>query len=203
MTDPVVWGILGTATIARKCVIPAIQKSRNGQVLALATRTPAAAEEVVATNRIEHVYDTYNALLTNPDIDAVYIPLPNHMHHPCWQTCAVRKAAGLQRRRSKRNGSGSRKKASGFDGSLHVSLPPAKPSNPKNGDRRFDRHTPLDARGFLLFDVGGYFKDQRQCAPETGVRWRSTARCGLLLRQHSAMDVRPGAARGSSSGGLP
>lgn len=91
MAETVKWGILGNAAIARKCVIPAIQASGNGQVLALATRTPAAAEEVVSRNRIKHVYDRYDALLANPDIDAVYIPLPNHLHHP-WTLSAL--AAG-------------------------------------------------------------------------------------------------------------
>jgi len=91
MAEAVQWGVLGNAAIARKCVIPAIQKSGNGKVLALATRTPAAAQEVVTQNHIEHVYDTYDALLANPDIGAVYIPLPNHLHHP-WTLKAL--AAG-------------------------------------------------------------------------------------------------------------
>jgi len=82
MANRINWGVLGNATIARKCVIPAIQKSRNGRIRALATRSPAAAREVVAGNKILQVYDNYEALLADPEIDAVYIPLPNHMHHP-------------------------------------------------------------------------------------------------------------------------
>jgi predicted dehydrogenase len=82
MVDRIKWGILGNATIARKCVIPAIRKSRNGLVQALATRSPAAAEEVVAQNKIRQVYDNYNAVIADPAVDAVYIPLPNHLHHP-------------------------------------------------------------------------------------------------------------------------
>jgi len=82
MANRINWGVLGNATIARKCVIPAIQKSRNGRIHALATRSPANAREVVAGNKIPHVYDNYEALLADPQIDAVYIPLPNHMHHP-------------------------------------------------------------------------------------------------------------------------
>jgi xylose dehydrogenase (NAD/NADP) len=82
MTNRVSWGILGNATIARKCVIGAIQKSRNGWVHALATRSPADASEVVAKNGIRTVYDGYNAVLADPAVDAVYIPLPNHMHLP-------------------------------------------------------------------------------------------------------------------------
>jgi len=82
MTDRIRWGILGNATIARKCVIGAIQKSRNGRVHALATRTPADALELVAKNGICNVYDDYDAVLADPAVDAVYVPLPNHLHLP-------------------------------------------------------------------------------------------------------------------------
>jgi predicted dehydrogenase len=82
MTDRIRWGILGNATIARKCVIGAIQKSRNGLIHALATRTPADAAEVVAKNGIRNVYDDYDAVLADPAVDAVYVPLPNHLHLP-------------------------------------------------------------------------------------------------------------------------
>ena len=82
MTNRVSWGILGNATIARKCVIGAIQKSRNGWVHALATRSPADAAEVAVENGIGNVYDGYNAVLADPAVDAVYVPLPNHMHLP-------------------------------------------------------------------------------------------------------------------------
>lgn len=82
MAEAVKWGVLGNATIARKCMIPAICKSRNGQMHALATRSPAHAAPLAAEHHIEHVYDSYAALLTDPQIDLVYIPLPNHLHHP-------------------------------------------------------------------------------------------------------------------------
>ena len=82
MTDQVRWGVLGNATIGRKCVIPAISKSRNGRIAALATRRPAEAEELVQLNAIDHLFDNYDALIDDPDIDAVYIPLPNHLHRP-------------------------------------------------------------------------------------------------------------------------
>lgn len=88
MTNRVSWGVLGNATIARKCVIPAIQNSRNGRVHALATRSPDDARDVVAENNIAHVYDRYDAVLADPHIDAVYIPLPNDMHCP-WTVRAL------------------------------------------------------------------------------------------------------------------
>ena len=82
MTDRIKWGVLGNALIARKCVIPAIQHSCNGRVQALATRTPAHALKVVEKFEIPQVYDTYDAIIEDPAIDAVYIPLPNHLHYP-------------------------------------------------------------------------------------------------------------------------
>ena len=82
MSDRVNWGVLGNALIARKCVIPAIQKSRNGRVHCLGTRSPANAVEVVDKNKIGRVYEGYDAVLDDPAVEAVYIPLPNHLHHP-------------------------------------------------------------------------------------------------------------------------
>ena len=89
MAEAVKWGVMGNATIARKCVIPAIRKSGNGDIIALATRAPAQARQVAADNHIEHVYDSYEALLADPQIDLVYIPLPNHLHHP-WTIKALK-----------------------------------------------------------------------------------------------------------------
>ena len=82
MSKRVKWGVMGNATIARVCVIPAIRKSSNGAAHALATRSPAQAKEVAADNDIEQIYDSYDALLKDPEVEAVYIPLPNHLHHP-------------------------------------------------------------------------------------------------------------------------
>jgi predicted dehydrogenase len=82
MTDKIRWGVLGNATVAHRCVIPAIQKSRNCLVHALATRRPANAALVAAENHIERIYDRFEALLADPAIDAVYIPLPNYLHLP-------------------------------------------------------------------------------------------------------------------------
>jgi predicted dehydrogenase len=76
------WGILGNATIGRKCVIPAVQKSSNGQVHILATRSPARAHNVITDNRIPNLCDSYDKLLEDPAVEVVYIPLPNHLHYP-------------------------------------------------------------------------------------------------------------------------
>jgi xylose dehydrogenase (NAD/NADP) len=80
MAEKIKWGVLGNAEIARVCVIPAIQKSRNGIVHGLATRHPENATRVTAENNISRVYHGYDDLLADPEIDAVYIPLPNHLH---------------------------------------------------------------------------------------------------------------------------
>jgi predicted dehydrogenase len=81
MAEQIKWGVLGNAEIARVCVIPAMQKSRNGMVHGLATRSPEDAGKVVADNNITQLYDSYDDLLADPVIDAVYIPLPNHLHY--------------------------------------------------------------------------------------------------------------------------
>ena len=80
MSDSIQWGVLGCATIARVCVIPAIQASHNGTVAAIASRSPSKAKELSHLHDIPKVYAEYAALLDDPDIDAVYIPLPNHLH---------------------------------------------------------------------------------------------------------------------------
>ena len=80
MTKAVKWGVLGNAMISRRCVMPAINKSVNGVLHALATRSPEHAGKVARENSIAYIYDSYDALLMDPEIDAVYIPLPNHLH---------------------------------------------------------------------------------------------------------------------------
>jgi xylose dehydrogenase (NAD/NADP) len=74
------WGILSTARIGIKAVIPAIQQSNNGVVAAIASRDAARAEQAAKSLGIARAFGSYDALLESPDIDAVYIPLPNHLH---------------------------------------------------------------------------------------------------------------------------
>ena len=90
-TTPIRWGILSTAKIAVKQVIPAMQKGQLTQVLGIASRNKAKAETVARELGIPRAYGSYEALLADPDIDAVYNPLPNHMHVP-WTLKAL--AAG-------------------------------------------------------------------------------------------------------------
>ena len=82
------WGILSTADIGRKKVIPAIQKARRSRVVAMASRDGTRAQEIANELGIERSHSSYEALLADPDVDAVYIPLPNHMH-PEWAMAAA------------------------------------------------------------------------------------------------------------------
>jgi predicted dehydrogenase len=74
------WGVLSTAKIGRKQVIPATQKSQLGTVTAIASRDLARAKAVASELGIEKAYASYQDLLADKDIDAVYNPLPNHLH---------------------------------------------------------------------------------------------------------------------------
>lgn len=76
------WGILGVARIATVRVIPAMQKGKLTEVAAIASRNAAKAEKAAEELGIPKAYASYEELLADPDIDAVYIPLPNHMHVP-------------------------------------------------------------------------------------------------------------------------
>ena len=73
------WGVLGGARINRK-VIPALQASQNGEVVGLASRDEAKAKEQAETYSVPQAFGSYEALLASPDVDAVYIPLPNSLH---------------------------------------------------------------------------------------------------------------------------
>jgi predicted dehydrogenase len=74
------WGILSTADIARTKVIPGFRKASRCSVEAIASREPGRAASVAAELGIPRAHGSYEALLADPDVDAVYIPLPNHLH---------------------------------------------------------------------------------------------------------------------------
>jgi predicted dehydrogenase len=82
------WGILSTAKIGVRSVIPAIQKSTNGTVAAIASRDATHAQETAKSLDIPHAFGSYDALLESPEIDAVYISLPNSLHKE-WTTRAA------------------------------------------------------------------------------------------------------------------
>ena len=74
------WGILSTAKIGLQKVIPAMQMGQYCEIRAIASRNVVQANEAAALLKIPNAYYSYEELLVNPDIDAVYIPLPNHLH---------------------------------------------------------------------------------------------------------------------------
>ena len=86
--DSLRWGILSTAKIARTKVIPGIARAPNSEVVAIASRDPDAARAVAAAHSIPRAHGSYEALLADPEVDAVYIPLPNHLHAP-WTIAAA------------------------------------------------------------------------------------------------------------------
>jgi predicted dehydrogenase len=83
------WGVLSTANIARTKVVPGLGRSARGEVVAIASRDDATARRVAEELGIPRAHGSYGALLEDPDVDAVYIPLPNHLHAE-WTIAAVR-----------------------------------------------------------------------------------------------------------------
>jgi predicted dehydrogenase len=76
------WGILSTAKIGLAKVIPALRKSHRIEVTAIASRGIEAAQGAANSIGIEKAYGSYEDLLADPDIDAIYNPLPNNLHVP-------------------------------------------------------------------------------------------------------------------------
>jgi Predicted dehydrogenases and related proteins len=79
---PVRWGILGAANIALKKVIPGMRGSALAQVVAIASRDIAKARAAANSLGIPRAYGSYQELIDDPDIEAIYNPLPNHLHVP-------------------------------------------------------------------------------------------------------------------------
>lgn len=80
MIKPIRWGILGAAKFAREHMAPAIHAARHAELAAIATSDPAKAAPFAAFAPGITVHQGYDALLSDPSIDAVYVPLPNHLH---------------------------------------------------------------------------------------------------------------------------
>jgi predicted dehydrogenase len=91
MTERVRFGVLGCADIALNSVIPGIQVSEASEVVAIASRSAAKSADAAAELGIPRSHGSYEALLSDPEVEAVYIPLPNHLHEE-WTVAAA--AAG-------------------------------------------------------------------------------------------------------------
>jgi predicted dehydrogenase len=88
MPTKIRWGVLGVANIATKKVIPAMQKGEYTTIAAIASRDLTRARRAAADLGIEKAYGSYEDLLADPAIDAIYNPLPNHLHVP-WSIAAA------------------------------------------------------------------------------------------------------------------
>jgi predicted dehydrogenase len=88
MPGRVRWGVLGAAQIALKKVIPGMQKSSRCEIVAIASRDLARAKTAAEQLGIQKAYGSYEELLKDPSIDAIYNPLPNHLHVP-WSVKAA------------------------------------------------------------------------------------------------------------------
>jgi predicted dehydrogenase len=82
ISEKVRWGVLSTAAIGLKKVIPAMQRGELSRVTAIASRDLGKAEEAAALLGIAKAYGSYEELLADPDIEAIYNPLPNNLHVP-------------------------------------------------------------------------------------------------------------------------
>lgn len=80
MTDVMNWGILGASKFARQHMGPAIHAAKGARLAALATSDPAKAVAFADMAPGLRVHDSYDAMLSDPGIDAIYVPLPNHLH---------------------------------------------------------------------------------------------------------------------------
>ena len=80
MVDKVRWGVLSTANIALKKVLPAMQRSPWCEITALASRDLSRAKEAAGALQIRNAYGSYEELLADDNVEAVYNPLPNHLH---------------------------------------------------------------------------------------------------------------------------
>jgi predicted dehydrogenase len=78
----VVWGVLSTAKIGLNLVLPAMRASPLVELRAIASRSLAAAQSAAQAHDIARAYGSYEELINDPDIEAIYNPLPNHLHVP-------------------------------------------------------------------------------------------------------------------------
>ena len=82
------WGVLGTAGIARGQTIPGMQQAENCNLYAVAGRSLEKAQAFQREFGFEKAYGSYDALLADPQVEAVYIPLPNELHY-AWTVKAM------------------------------------------------------------------------------------------------------------------
>jgi predicted dehydrogenase len=89
MSSVLRWGILSTADIALRKVIPGVRTAARCEIVAIASRDGVLARRAAERLGIPTAHASYDALLADPNVDAVYIPLPNHLHAE-WTIAALR-----------------------------------------------------------------------------------------------------------------
>jgi len=80
MSRKIKWGIISTAKIAETDIIPAIKKSNNSELVAIASRNKDKARKFAKKNKVNKFYSSYKKLYEDETIDVIYNPLPNHLH---------------------------------------------------------------------------------------------------------------------------
>lgn len=90
MPRKVKWGILSTASLVQRRVMPALLQCEQTEVVAIASRSREKAQAFAASSHIPRAYGSYEELLADPEIEVIYNPLPNHLHVP-WSIEAARK----------------------------------------------------------------------------------------------------------------
>ena len=85
------WGVIGVAKIATEKVIPAMQQGEISEIAAIASRDPGKAQSAAKKLDIPRAYGSYEELLADPEIEAIYNPLPNEGHVP-WTLARSRPA---------------------------------------------------------------------------------------------------------------
>lgn len=79
--QPAKWGIMGTGNIARKALVPALKESESSKLDAIASRNLDRAKEFAEEFEIPKAFGSYRDLLKDTEVEFVYLPLPNHLHH--------------------------------------------------------------------------------------------------------------------------
>ncbi|MGL4650585.1 MAG: Gfo/Idh/MocA family protein, partial [Caldilineaceae bacterium] len=88
MAAKVRWGILSTANIGRAAMVPALHLASNAELVAVASRDAERAYGYATRYAVPHSYGSYEELLRDREVDVVYVPLPNSMHHT-WAMMAL------------------------------------------------------------------------------------------------------------------
>ena len=195
------WGVLSAAKIAREWVVPGIHMSDRGELAAVASLTPGKAEALAAPYGGVRLHTSYEALLADPEVDAIYIPLPNHAARRMdgemprgRQARALREADRAQGRGDRRADRAPRPHRPPRRRGLHGHASPAVDPRPRAGRRGRDRPAPPGAGRLHLL----------QRRPGQHPQPRRHRRRGAARHRRLSLDLHPlrhrrGADRGAAT----